>query len=271
MKENKNEKKNESNNDKSEVIKQVKFDHYFKANSWPEYNRQFFDQLAPKYDQANLLHSFGGKARMDLTAVKRLPSLPSAMSTNAKILDLCTGSGDLAILLAKRYPNAEIVGLDASSKMLAVAKEKLQRLQIKNVSLLYGDAMRLPFPDHSFEGVFISFGLRNLLDPLLGLQEMIRVVKRGGFISNIDLGRPQHFPWTFLHKLYFLNIAPLLGKMLFHRKEYNSFYYLAKSSKFFMDQRELVTTLKALGLQSVVNYDYYWGAAAQQIAIRPIP
>jgi demethylmenaquinone methyltransferase/2-methoxy-6-polyprenyl-1,4-benzoquinol methylase len=111
------------NTKKNKLIKKVKFNKYFKADSWEEYNRQFFDNLAVKYDAANKLHAFGTKNKMDLQAIDNI-SIPK----NAKILDVCTGTGDIALGLIAKFPDAEIIGIDPSKVQ---AKSKYKSSQIK--------------------------------------------------------------------------------------------------------------------------------------------
>lgn len=248
------------NTSKNKLIKKVKFDKYFKADSWGEYNKQFFDNLAIKYDAANKLHAFGTKTKMDLQAIDNIP-----ISKNAKILDVCTGTGDIALGIAEKFPDAEITGFDASEKMMEVGKQKAEALGV-NISFQQGDATKLPFEDNSFDVAIISFGLRNLPTLEDGLKEMQRVVKPGGYVSNIDQGKPTNIPFHLLYKLYFCSIAPLIGKLVFHRGEFNSFKYLPESNKHFPNQKQLVRIFEELGFSSVKNYNFWIGAVAQQIA-----
>jgi len=240
------------------LIHDVGFDKYFKADSWEEYNRKFFDGLAEKYDATNVLHSFGTKKAFDKKAVEKL-----TVPKNAKILDLCAGSGDITFLLAKKYPDAEIIAYDASSKMLDVAKRRGK--DFTNVSYVQGDALDLPYADNSFDLVIISFGLRNLKDIPAGVKEMARVTKNGGMVCNIDQGKPKNPLFKLAYSIYFYNIAPLLGKLIFHRGEFNSFKYLPESNKYFPNQAELIKLFENAGLKNVKNYNYWMGAVAQQV------
>lgn len=245
---------------KNKLIKDVKFNKFFKAVSWDEYNKQFFDNLASKYDATNKLHAFGTKHKMDLSAIKKMNLAP-----DAKILDVCTGTGDIAISMASLFPNAEIIGVDVSEKMMEVAKEKGK--SFSNISYQYADATKLPFEDNTFDAAIISFGLRNLIKIEDGLKELYRVVKPGGVVSNIDQGKPTNFLFSLIYKIYFCNIAPVLGKLIFHRREFNSFKYLPESNKYFPKQQELIELFKSLGFTDVQNYNYWVGAVAQQTAI----
>lgn len=242
------------------LIKEVEFDKYFKANEWEDYNRQFFNGLAKKYDATNVMHSLGTKKLMDRAFVNRLAA-PAA----AKILDLCAGSGDISIQLAKKFPDAMITALDASEQMLEQAKIKATAAGCHNIEFVVGDAMNLPYDNESYDLVTISFGLRNLKDIVAGLKEMKRVTKSGGMIANIDQGKPKNWLFKLIYKLQFYYIAPFLGKLIFHRGEFNSFKYLAESNKYFPNQEEMIAIFQSVGLNQVVNYNYWFGAVAQQV------
>lgn len=242
---------------KESLIDEVGFSKYFQGKRWADLNRQFFDQLAPKYDRLNLVLSFGRHGAIKRAAVRRLSVPP-----RAKILDLCTGSGDIAFLFAQREPEAEITALDASPVMLRVAQEKSAGR--RNITFVEGDALRLPYPDNSFDGVFIGFGLRNLDGIDAGLKEMIRVVRPGGWVSILDLGKPQGKIRRVLYALYFERLIPFLGRHIFHRGEFNSFEYLPKSNRYFLSPQETADRMRSLGLSDVCVTDYLLGGISQQ-------
>jgi len=252
-----------NNEAKLNLIRDVGFDRHFKATTWAEYNRAFFDGLAEKYDATNVMHSFGTKRGIDRAAVRRLPIRPGS-----RILDLCTGSADIAIEIAKLHPSVRVVGVDASSAMLKVAARKAAAYRDR-VEFIEGDALNLAYPDGHFDGAIISFGLRNLTDLRAGLLEMKRVVGPGGWISNIDQGHPKGTLFTLAYDLYFRRIAPVLGKLYFHRGEFNSFRYLPESNRYFPDQESLVRIMEELGLVDVRLFDHWRGAVSQQTATVP--
>ncbi|OFZ49106.1 MAG: hypothetical protein A2381_16030 [Bdellovibrionales bacterium RIFOXYB1_FULL_37_110] len=243
---------------KKKLIQKTGLDKYYKALSWADYNKQMFDKLAPKYDAGNVLHSFGTKWKYDRLAMEKIvfPAKPS-------ILDLCTGSGDIAIYLAEKYPASKVVALDASLEMIKLAKKKACHLH--NIEFIEGDALALPFDNETFDVVIISYGLRNLTSIEEGIQEMIRVTKKNGFVSSIDQGKPHNPLFNFIYKIYFYNIAPLIGKMVFHWGEYNTFRYLPESNKYFPHPNDLMLLFSKHGLKNVKNFDYLVGAIAQQL------
>jgi demethylmenaquinone methyltransferase/2-methoxy-6-polyprenyl-1,4-benzoquinol methylase len=250
---------------KLRLIEEAGFARHFRASSWPDYNRQFFDGLAEKYDATNELHSLGTKSRFDRKAVARLPIGP-----RARLLDLCTGTGDIAIRLARSHPGASIVAIDASPRMLEVARRKAAGL-LDRIRFEEGDALALGYPDACFDGAVISFGLRNLESLEDGLRELRRVVRPGGFVCNIDQGKPRNRMFNLIYGIHFKRIAPVLGKVIFHLGEFNSFRYLPESNRYFPDQATLVRIFTELGYREVRNYDYWCGAVAQQVAIVPAP
>lgn len=242
---------------KQHLIHEVGFDQHFKAGSWADYNRQFFDGLAEKYDATNVMHSLGTKARMDRDFVAKLP-----LQAPKRILDAACGSGDISILLARKFPEAQVIGLDAAPRMLTVARRKAAG--IGNVSFMEGDALALPFEDGSFDAVTISYGLRNLTDLRAGLAEFKRVTRKGGIVSSVDQGKPRNALFNLIYRIQFQTLAPIFGKLLFHRGEFNSFRYLPKSNQYFPDQQTLVEMFQDAGLRDVTLHEHWWGAVAQQ-------
>lgn len=248
---------------KFRLIKDAGFDRHFTADNWAGYNRQFFDGLAEKYDATNTMHSLGTKRRFDKKAVARLP-----IAAGTHVLDLCTGSGDIAILMAQHFPDVRITAVDASENMLDVARRKAAALRDR-ITFTAGDALALDIPDNHFDGAVISFGLRNLSSLRGGLAELQRVVKPGGFVCNIDQGKPRNPLFRVIYEIQFKHVAPVIGKLIFHRNEFNSFKYLPESNKYFPDQQALKEIFCELGYTDVRGYDYWFGAVAQQVARVP--
>jgi demethylmenaquinone methyltransferase/2-methoxy-6-polyprenyl-1,4-benzoquinol methylase len=148
--------------------------------------------------------------------------------------------------------------------MLEIAKDKAKHYP--NIQYVQGDALKLPYDDNTFDVAIISFGLRNLESLEHGLREMQRVVKPNGYVVNIDQGKPSDPIFRALYHVYFYNIAPIIGKLVFHMGEFNSFRYLPESNKYFPEQRKLVEIFKTVGFVNIQNYDYLMGAVAQQVA-----
>ncbi|MDD3594698.1 MAG: bifunctional demethylmenaquinone methyltransferase/2-methoxy-6-polyprenyl-1,4-benzoquinol methylase UbiE [Candidatus Gastranaerophilales bacterium] len=221
----------------------------------PNINR-IFNDLAKNYDKLNNIISLGLHLNIKKQAVKNVP-----LKDDFKVLDICTGTGDVAIYIAKNITkNGKVTGIDFSEPMLAIAKRKASNL--KNIEFLNADAMALPFEDNEFDACFISFGLRNLPDYKQALLEMKRVTKNGGFVVNLDTGKPQGF-LKFFYQIYFFKIMPALGRF-FHGNA-SPYEYLAKSSKSFPSSKELVSMFEELGLKEVKSVNFLFGAISQQI------
>lgn len=215
-----------------------------------------FDNIAKNYDKLNNIISL----KMHLCVKKRAIS-NVALKADSKVLDVCTGTGDIAIYLAQNViKDGTITGLDFSEEMLKLAKNKAQN--IKNLNFIEGDALNLPFDDNEFDACFISFGLRNLTDLKRGLQEMKRVTIEGGFVVNIDTGKPKGIV-GFLFNLFFFHLVPLLG--YFFHGDSSPYKYLPESTKNFPNPDELVKIFEELGFKNVKKYDFLFGAISQQI------
>lgn len=222
-----------------------------------DFIHSMFDSLAKNYDFMNEIISLGNNLKIKKKAVKNVSLVPQA-----KILDLCTGTGDIAICLAQEYPDIEeIIGVDFSKNMLEVAAQKAKN--IPNIKFLEGDALNLPFEDGHFDVSFISYGLRNIINLKEAILEIKRVTKKGGYVINIDIGKPKGI-FRLLFYSYFFYLVPLLGK-LFNGKSM-PYKYLPDSTIDFPSQEELVNIFKELGFSEVKNYNFSFGAIAQQVA-----
>ncbi len=243
---------------KDQLIENTEFNQYFKADQWADYNRKFFNQLAPKYDYLNGVITMGMQTRYKTQVIERSP-----LKNGDRILDICTGSGDMALLMAKMFPKSRIIGVDVAEKMLEIASRKA--VGISNVEFKSADAMDLPYPDKVFDVTMMSYGLRNLTDFKKGIFEMQRVTKPGGAIIIVDLGKPSGIFNKTIYKLYFETLMPFLGRHIFHRGEFNSFKYLPESNKYFPDACALKDILTECGLKNVKTHTHMMGIVSQQI------
>ena len=228
---------------------------YFKKNK--EIVHNMFDYIAKDYDRMNGIISFGKNLIIKRKLLKNIPIKP-----DSAILDICTGTGDIAIL-ASKYLNGSghIIGVDFSEKMLEIAAKKAKG--IKNIKFIQADALNLPFENETFDICFISYGLRNLVDLKKGILEIKRVTKKGGYMVNLDMGKPKGLI-NDVFRLYFFYIVPLLGKIFFgDESPYN---YLPRSCQDFPSQEGLAALFKELGFGDVKNYDFAFGSVAGQIA-----
>lgn len=175
------------------------------------YVRQLFGRIAHYYDLMNHLMTLGRDRTWRRYTVSHIPY----PTPTIRVLDVATGTGDLALELLHRHPDAWVVGLDFSPEMLALARQKaraISNLQCRApLPLTAGDALRLPFPDDTFDAVITGFALRNVTDIAAALAEMARVTRPGGQIACLEIARP-HLPvFRYLFTLYFYGLVPLLG------------------------------------------------------------
>lgn len=175
-----------------------------------------FDKIARRYDLLNRMMSFGVDKRWRKRTVKAL-----ALSADgpSRVLDVATGTGDLAIDIARRHPGATVIGVDPSAQMIAVGDRKVVRWGGR-VTLQLGDAQHLEFPDASFDAVTIAFGIRNVPDRALGLREMTRVCKPGGRVAILELGEPRRGVIAPLARFHIRHVVPRVGALLSGAREY---------------------------------------------------
>jgi demethylmenaquinone methyltransferase/2-methoxy-6-polyprenyl-1,4-benzoquinol methylase len=219
---------------------------------------QMFDAIAPRYDLLNRIMSGG----LDQGWRRRLVRLVEA-PPGARLLDLATGTADVALALARAYPDATVVGSDPSEQMLAVGREKVTAHGLEaRVGLEVGDAQALPFADASFDGVTIAFGIRNVPDRSLALREMRRVVRPGGRVCLLELGEPDGA----LARLHVHHIVPRLGALLSGSKEYR---YLQTSIAAFPPAEAFCELMRSAGLVDVRAERLFMGAAHLYVGVVP--
>ena len=201
-----------------------------------------FDRISPKYDALNHLLSFNiDKVWRRKTAKAVAKSHPNT------ILDLATGTADLAIAVAKRNPQAHILGMDISEKMLDIGKEKVMHQNLANqIELSLGDAAALPFEDDSFDAVTVAFGVRNFEDLGKGLSEISRVLKPGGQAVILEFSMPERFPVKQLYRFYFRHLLPFIGKLI--SKDNSAYAYLPASVERFPKPKAFLELLAQHGL-----------------------
>jgi demethylmenaquinone methyltransferase/2-methoxy-6-polyprenyl-1,4-benzoquinol methylase len=202
--------------------------------------RQMFDRIAGTYDTLNDWISMGCHRRWKRLACQQLHLKPGA-----HVLDVCTGTGDLAgYLLPLTGPKGQVEGLDFSENMLSLARKRYEG--IPNIHFTQGDALALPYPEHHFDGVIISFGLRNVTNIPQALTEMYRVLKPGGWMVNLDTCPTPKLPG--MH-FYFSRIMPLIGKAL--SQDEQAYRYLSESTKHFLTPSELKAAFEGVGCTDV--------------------
>ncbi len=204
---------------------------------------EMFNNISHRYDFLNRFLSLGidvGWRKKTVQAV--------ATRNPQKILDVATGTADLAIALRKSGAK-EIIGCDISVGMLHKGKEKVVRKGLEDlIQLQYGDSENLPFEDGSFDAVTVAFGVRNFEIPQKGLKEIHRVLKKGGRIHVLEFSKPQKFPIKQLYNFYFKTILPFCGRLI--SKDKSAYTYLPNSVKSFPHGEGFLQLLAECGFRS---------------------
>jgi demethylmenaquinone methyltransferase/2-methoxy-6-polyprenyl-1,4-benzoquinol methylase len=172
----------------------------------------------------------------------------AGVGPGAEALDVCCGTGDLALELRRRVgPSGRVVGLDFSASMLELAEQKSAAGRIP-VEWVQGNALELPFPDDSFDAATVGFGVRNVADVAGAIAEMGRVVRPGGSVAILEITTPQRPPLKWFYSIWFDRIVPVLGAVAGDREAYT---YLPSSVRRFPPARELARLMHAAGLRRV--------------------
>jgi demethylmenaquinone methyltransferase/2-methoxy-6-polyprenyl-1,4-benzoquinol methylase len=215
---------------------------------------KMFDNIASTYDILNHILSL----RMDFvwrkTAIRRITNHPK------KILDIATGTGDLAICAAK-YTKAKITGIDISENMLAIGRIKIDKEKLtKRITFNIGDAEKLTFKNNSFNVITAGFGVRNFENIDQGLLEMYRVLDNNGILIILEPSKPSNFPIKQIYSIYFSYILPLLGRII--SKDKNAYTYFIKSVSSFPSQKEFLDKLKTIGFKNCKHTPLTFGVVS---------
>ncbi|MFH0754672.1 MAG: ubiquinone/menaquinone biosynthesis methyltransferase [Candidatus Omnitrophota bacterium] len=222
----------------------------------------FFDSIASGYDQTNRILSLG----MDgIWRRKMLAHLPA--ENGLRVLDVATGTGDVAILLAADLRVVEVVGIDVSEKMLQrVCQKKSAHDFSDKIHLVQGSGLLLSFPDKSFDVVTIGFGVRNFSDLMQGLKEAFRVLKPAGKIIILEFSIPAAFMLRAMYRLYLQHFVPLIGGLCTgQRFAYN---FLVRSILVFPDGYRFMRMLVQVGFFSTGNQGLLGGGVTIYSAVR---
>lgn len=215
-----------------------------------------FDSISRHYDRLNHLLSFG----TDRFWRRRAVSLIGRHIKPGSMLDVATGTGDLAIEALRLHPE-KITGIDISSGMLEEGHRKIEQMGYGgSIELLKRDASATGFSDGSFDVVMSAFGVRNFENTLAGLTEMCRVVKPGGMIMVLEFSKPEWFPFRQIYGFYFRKILPLIGRKI--SGDRSAYSYLPDSVMAFPDNEEFLALLEKAGFRHVAQKRLTGGIAA---------
>ena len=214
-----------------------------------------FDDISSHYDFLNHLLSF----QIDKIWRHKTSRIVASHQPSA-ILDVATGTADLAIRMAKDIPTASIIGVDLSEKMLEIGRQKIKQEQLdQRIKLMTADAGNLPFEDNCFDAVTVAFGVRNFEHLEAGLQEMLRVLKNNGLIAILEFSHPKNGIVKGPYRCYSKYILPKVGRAFSkHPKAYS---YLPSSIEAFPENEDFVRLLNRLGIDEVKKESFCGGIA----------
>jgi len=214
---------------------------------------QMFDNIAGGYDFLNRLLSarFDVRWRNILTE-KILSHQP------VDVLDVATGTADVAITLAKKSKDVKIKGVDISNNMLAIGKKKVDKQKFQDqIQLAWADAEKMDEENDAYDVVTCSFGVRNFENLELGLEEMYRITREGGFVYILEFSKPKIFPLKQLYNFYFSRILPLIGRI--RSKDPKAYQYLYDSVQAFPDRENFLDKLQEAGYKNVAFKELTFG------------
>lgn len=225
---------------------------------------KMFDTISGTYDGLNRVISMGADLRWRKKVVKAIQK-----THPESILDIATGTGDLAIQYAECIPAKRIVGLDLSEGMLSVARQKVkENPATEGIEFIKGDSENLPFPANSFDAISVSFGIRNFENLEKGLSEILRVLKPGGIFIILETSVPTRFPWKQGYHLYSKNLLPIVGKLF--SKDKVAYRYLSESASVFPYGEALNNILRKIGFIDVKNKPQTLGVATIYLATKDV-
>jgi demethylmenaquinone methyltransferase/2-methoxy-6-polyprenyl-1,4-benzoquinol methylase len=204
-----------------------------------------FDSIAPRYDLLNRVLSLGLDQRWRQRAVSELQ-----LRDGVRILDLCTGTADLALAILARQPGASVVGVDFAGAMLTRGLEKVRAAGLEpRIHLVRGDATRIPLGDGTGDGATIGFGIRNVAEPERALAELSRVLRPGARLAILEFGQPRIPGIRTLYSWYFRYVLPAIGRTVSHHQ--SAYSYLPASVGTFPPPHEFLRTIERHGFVDV--------------------
>ena len=224
---------------------------------------EMFDRIANRYDTLNRIISLGIDRSWRRRTVKAMQ-----LESGDRVLDLATGTADLALEIARRE-GVEVVGSDPSTQMLAVGRRKVERKGlVDRVRLETGDAQELPYEENSFDACCMAFGIRNVPDRAKALREMARVVRPGGRVAILELGEPRSGVLGPLARFHIRQVVPTLGAILSGSREYR---YLQRSIAAFPTPEDFAEVMTSAGLRMVEIAPLTFGVCHLYVAEVPAP
>jgi len=225
--------------------------------------QRMFGEISPRYDFLNHLLSGGTDYYWRWRTVRSVPP-----RGDAPILDVCSGTGDLAFAYRKRSEKSTtVIGTDFTHEMLVLAKEKQQSGAGSTVDFLEADAQQLPFADDYFQIVSVAFGLRNVADTMAGLREMTRVCAPGGRVAVLEFSMPKNRIIHGCYRWYFRHVLPKIGQLVARNSQF-AYNYLPQSVGEFAQGEVLAEMMREAGLSEVTFRPLTFGVATLYIGIK---
>ena len=226
---------------------------------------QMFDNIAGKYDFLNHFLSLNMDKMWRRKMISELDSVQPKT-----ILDVATGTADVAINTIKQLKinDLHIEGVDISAEMLNVGRKKIQNEGMsEKIVLTLGDSEQLPYQDNKFDALTVAFGVRNFENLERGLQEMHRVLRKGGKVVVLEFSKPTGFPFKQLYNFYFKNILPLIGKLT--SQDNRAYTYLYESVQAFPDGENFITVLNKIGFKDTQCKPLTLGICSIYVGYKP--
>lgn len=206
--------------------------------------REMFNSIAPAYDVMNRMMTFGIDTIWRRKAIKMLGEYKPR-----KVLDVATGTGDLAFLIDELIKPHTLLGIDLSEGMLSVAREKATRRGVADrLTFAIEDCMSLTLPSDTYDAITVAYGVRNFENLKQGYAEMYRVLSPGGVLCVIELSTPEHFPFRQLYKFYTYTIIPLVGRIVSRDKQ--AYSYLPRSVAAVAQGEEMLDIFRSVGFKN---------------------
>lgn len=222
---------------------------------------RMFNNIAPRYDLLNHLLSMGIDKLWRRKTIALLKKAPCD-----SVLDVATGTGDMAIALRKKL-GVKVTGLDLSEQMLVVARQKVAKMKLQEIELVPGDSEQLPFETNTFDAVTVAFGVRNFENLEKGLSEMMRVIRPGGRMFVLEFSKPTVFPVKQLFNFYSATVLPFLGGLI--SRDRAAYDYLPQSVAAFPEGEQFMQVLQKVGMTQMKQYRLSFGIATIYFSVKP--
>ncbi|WP_051251869.1 demethylmenaquinone methyltransferase [Psychrilyobacter atlanticus] len=219
-----------------------------------------FQNISSCYDFMNDIITLGIHRLWKKDLIKNIPM------KSERVLDVCCGTGDIAIGMGNKLKTSQIKALDFSDKMLQVARKRMMAEQLKNIEFIQGSALSLPFKDSSFDTVTISFGIRNTSDYGKVLREINRVLTPGGIFFCMEASYPEPFLLRKILKAYCKFLVPIMGKFL--ARSYGEYRWLDESVEAFIPKEELTGLIEEAGFTDINLKTYLFGSCTLHFGIK---